>query len=211
MKYTRYNYNRKSIINRVFILLLSIFLIFLAFIIIFNKFNIKGDNTSVDTKEKNIVPCTVQIGCFSKKENAEKIIKEKENLNPFIVESDGKFKIILGIYHKENAQTIISNLKSEGIDVTKEDMLIKESSKNTNLDIEVIDAALKLNDKLTDKEVSSIKTYEFKKWFEEIVSSNNENVSDDIKSYVSEMPDELTATNNIDNMKKLYDVLKLLQ
>ena len=118
---------------------------------------------------------------------------------PFVVEEDGKYRVLAGIYKKEDGLKKLEELKANNIDVAKINLNISSDNEENKEIIEIIDGFLTIVSKLQESEVKSIKTAEFKEWADKIIndgSSVKSKKTDDLSSYVKNLPDEINKANS---------------
>ncbi|MBB6630606.1 SPOR domain-containing protein [Clostridium algidicarnis] len=223
MKYTRYNYKKKKPLNYfILFFICGVFLLSLAFGSVISKLLIK-DKSSLkkDPNEVNIINenkkaensklsfYLVQTGVFSKVENATENKKKLSELGyeSFIIEDEGKQRVIIGIFEEEEATNIVKDIKEKGIDIARILLDIDKSNNESNEIAEIISANIKVFSKLREKEVMSIKTEEIKKWTNELEpiktkGSQNE-LLEEIKNFTLELPEEIKK----EDLNKYYEYI----
>ncbi|MBB6697437.1 SPOR domain-containing protein [Clostridium algidicarnis] len=223
MKYTRYNYKKKKPLNYfILFFICGVFLLSLAFGSVISKLLIK-DKSSLkkDPNEVNIINenkkaensklsfYLVQTGVFSKVENATENKKKLSELGyeSFIIEDEGKKRVIIGIFEEEEATNIVKDIKEKGIDIARILLDIDKSNNESNEIAEIISANIKVFSKLREKEVMSIKTEEIKKWTTELEpiktkGSQNE-LLEEIKNFTLELPEEIKK----EDLNKYYEYI----
>ncbi|MFW2489968.1 SPOR domain-containing protein [Clostridium chromiireducens] len=222
MRYTRYEYKRSNKIK----FLCSIALIAGVSIggglylsnVIFNGKEIQSNSSnsgySTDVNyESNIQNIVVlQCGYYSKEENAKELVNSiSKYCQPFIVEEDGKFRVLAGIYKEDDGLKKIEEFKNNNIDVAKVSLNISKDNVENKKILEIIDGFLTVRNKLQDNGVKSIKTAEFKEWADKILNDNGSNKSEKlnyIESYIKNLPDEIDKTNSDTNIQQLYKLIK---
>jgi DNA-binding transcriptional regulator YhcF (GntR family) len=171
-----------------------------------SKYSNQADNGA---NVKNLI--ALQCGYYSKEENAKELMNSISNhCQPFIVEDNGKYRVIAGIYKEDEGLKKIEEFKANNIDVAKISLNTSNNSLENKKIIEVIDGFLTIVNKLQDSEVKSIKTTEFKTWANKIIADSNYGKSDEIdklSNYVSGLPDEIDKTNSNANMQVLYKLI----
>lgn len=222
MRYTRYEYKRSSKIK----FLCSITLIAGISIggglylsnVIFNGKEIQSNSSSsgystdvnYESNIQNIV--VLQCGYYSKEENAKELVNSiSKYCQPFIVEEDGKFRVLAGIYKEDDGLKKIEEFRTNNIDVAKVSLNISNDNVENKKILEIIDGFLTVRNKLQDNGVKSIKTAEFKEWADKILNDDSSNKSDklnDIGSYIKNLPDEIDKTNSDTNIQQLYKLIK---
>lgn len=221
MRYTRYEYKKSSktrfLCGIVFIVAISIGGGFYVSNVLFKGEKIQGNDNLTYTNEKNSEGevrsiIALQCGYYSKEENAkESLTGISKYCQPFIMEDDGKYRVIAGIYKEEDGLKKIDELKKNSIDVTKVNLNISSNNTENEKLLEIIDGFLTITNKLEDSEVKSIKTAEFKEWVDKIVNDQGNSKSkkiDDLNNYVKNLPDEIDKTNSNINIQALYKLIK---
>lgn len=154
----------------------------------------------------------LQGGYYSKEENAkESVTAISKYCNPFIVEEDGKYRVLAGIYKEEAGLKKIEEFKANNIDIAKVNLNISSDNIESKKIIEIIDGVLTITSKLEDNEVKSIKTTEFKAWADKIITDGSSTKSkklEALSSYVENLPDEINKENRNTNIQELYKLLK---
>lgn len=220
MRYTRYEYKKSNKMNFLFsvVIIAGISIVGGLYFskIIFNGNHIQENNNSYSTQDstpvkgQNIIG--LQCGYFSKQENAQAALNTLSgDCQPFVVEDDGKYRVLAGIYQEDDGVKKIEELTSKGIDVRTIDLSITSDSVENKKIIEIIDGFFKINNKLQDSDVQSIKTNEYKQWVDGIVNDGKSVKSEKINNlnkYISELPDELDKSNSTINLQKLYELIK---
>lgn len=223
MRYTRYEYKKsgrlKFICSVVVIVVMSLGGgVYVSNLIFDGKElqNINGNNlmqTSVsdnDGKIQNVI--ALQCGYYTKEENAKELINSlTQYCQPFIVEDDGKYRVMAGLYTEEDGIKKIDEFKQKKIDVAKINLNISNDNIENKKIIEIVDGFLEIINKFQDNEVKSIKTKEFKTWSDKIINDDSATKTkklDDLDKYINNLPDEIDRTNNSSNMQGLYKLIK---
>ena len=221
MRYTRYDYKRKKKSNFLGWLCLVILLSILIGVSVFKIFFGGGESTpEVPGKLSNekVVNNTqevksygiVQGGLYSSKDGAESLLTTlPSNYLGFVVEEDGKFKAMAGIFFEENLEVIMKELTDLSINNFRIKCDIKQDSKNNKLKGEIIDGYLKIINKLYEKDVKSYNTSEFKGWVNELIKNLEVN-DDEMKEIVENinlLPDEYKKENGKESLLFLYKIL----
>ena len=223
MRYTRYEYKKSGKIK----FLCSIAVIVAISIggglyisnFIFNGKQIQDNNinNSRNSTEGNYQGevqkiIALQCGYYSKEENAKELLTSiSKYCQPFIVEDDGKYRVLAGIYKEEDGLKKMEEFKANNIDVAKINLNISSNNEENKEIIEIIDGFLTIVNKLQESEVKSIKTAEFKEWADKIINDGNSVKSkkiDDLSSYVKNLPDEINKANSNTNIQELYKLIK---
>jgi len=220
MRYTRYEYKKSNKIK----LLCSVAIIASISIggglfisnFIFDGKQIKNNNSDNSIQENNkeevLSFIVLQCGYYSKEENAKELLTSiSKYCEPFIVEEDGKYRVLAGIYKEEDGLKKIEEFKANNIDVAKVNLNISSDNVESKKIIEITDGFLTITSKLEDSGVESIKTTEFKAWADKIItdgSSVESKKTDDLSSYVKSLPDEINKENRNINIEELYKLIK---
>ena len=220
MRYTRYDYKRKMGDSFIWWLLLIIILSMIIGIGSYNMFlsdrnnndneskGIIANEGSISTKEdKSFI--AIQCGLYSNEQNALELLKTiPEEYGAFIVQQEGKFKVIAGIFPKEEGEKKSNDLASANISNfrIKLDMSIKDVAIKT--EGEIIQGYIMIINKLYEKDVKSINTKEFKAWTEEVAgkTNNNENIKLLVEN-IKNLPEEYNKEYGKESMKFLYNIL----
>lgn len=213
MRYTRYEY-RKSSKVKILITIVVITSISIGGGFYISNFIFQGKLIQDNLSEINYGSQTenfmvLQCGYYSKEENAKELLSSiSKYCEPFIVEDDGKYRVLAGIYKEEDGVKKIQEFKTNNIDVAKVNLNIKSDKVELEEITQIIDGFLTITNKLQESEVKSIKTAEFKAWVDTLINDNNikSKKIEDLNNYVKALPDDLDKTNN--NMQELYKLLK---
>ncbi|NEZ45657.1 SPOR domain-containing protein [Clostridium niameyense] len=228
MRYTRYDFKKKNRFNFVFFLIVLLIL-FLAFILGTILFNFFGSSTKTPIKSskkqnaiynnsKNNNNCkfiAIQTGMFKDKNNAEKSINTIKNYgNPFSVADKDKQRVVLGIYTENEANKIIKTLSDSKVENSKITFtLTKKDSCDFEI-CEIINGYLQILNKLSDKDIKSIKTDNLKKWCNSLkkVDNKSDNIEtlNKLKSNINKLPKEITKQEASTNYIFIYNILKNL-
>ncbi|MBD7910661.1 MULTISPECIES: hypothetical protein [Clostridium] len=219
MRYTRYDYKRKSGENFFLWLILIIILSIVLGVggyrlligdkeIVKEKESVKQEDSSVDGIEKSFG--IIQCGLYSNKNNAELTMKSiPEEYSKAIIEENGSFKIIAGIYSLEDSETKSQELTKGSISNFRISCKLDGKEVGDRTESEIIDGYIKIINKLYEKDVKSIDTKEFKAW----VNSVSEKVSDKSDEFnllfnnVRGLPDELKKENTSELLVFLYNII----
>ena len=220
MRYTRYEYKKSNKIK----FLCSVAIIASISIggglfisnFIFDGKQIEHNNSDNSIQENNkgedLSFIALQCGYYSKEENAKELLTAiSKYCEPFIVEEDGKYRVLAGIYKEEDGLKKIEEFKANNIDIAKVNLNISSDNVESEKIIEVIDGFLTITNKLEDSGVKSIKTTEFKAWADKIItdgSGEKSKKTDDLSSYVKNLPDEINKENRNISIQELYKLLK---
>ncbi|WP_238882120.1 SPOR domain-containing protein [Clostridium sp. YIM B02551] len=211
MRYTRYNYKKKSnkgarsfgyVITIVIIALVigtaianAIFGGGFSFPKGFNliKKSSSANASNGDAKSyKNFE--IVQCGYYSKEENAIDIQnKIKDQVPVYVVKDDSKFRVIAGIYQVGKGDEVKNKLDGLGVNAIKLKININGSDYYDSLIGGIVDGYLKMINSINDSSVKSVNTDEFKKWasaFEEKGDKAKE--IKDIKTHIASLPNDFT-------------------
>lgn len=217
MRYTRYDYKKKKGDSFVLWLVLIIILSIIIGIGVYNMFFFNGNKSDgTISNEKTISTeefkafTAIQCGLYVNEQSAQELLKTiPEEYGAFIVQEEGKFKIIAGIFMYEEAEAKSNELASSNISNfrIKFDMPIKDNAIKT--EGEIIQGYIMIINKLYEKDVKSINTQEFKVWAEEVVgktSNNNEELKSLLEN-IKNLPEEYSKEHSRDSVKFLYNIL----
>lgn len=235
MRYTRYNYKPPRKKNNFIPILILTLIAAIALGTIFAKLLPKNnlnptteDKTTIGLEKENkddvdvskVITETnvkdfvaIQCGVFSKKENS---LVLKNNLmnygTPFIIEEDNLVRVMLGVYPKENIDSIIKQLEANKIDYIKINFKLTGKD-STSLQInEMISAEIKILNKLSEKETKAYDTVEFKKWLAALEGAEEKSSSyismTEIKSYLTALPAELKKEKAEEGYIYIYKFIK---
>lgn len=223
MKYTRYNYKKKKPMNYIILFFIcGVFLLSLVAgsvisnLLIKNKSSVKKDSSEVnivnrnkEAKNNKLSFYLVQTGVFGKVENATENKKKLSELGyeSFIIEDEGKQRVIIGIFEEEESANIVKDIKEKGIDIARILLDIDKSNNESNEIAEIVSANIKVFSKLREKEVMSIQTEEIKKWVTELepikTKGNQSEFLEEIKNFTLSLPDEVKK----DDLNKYYEYI----
>ena len=228
MRYTRYDIRKRNKSNFTFFLIITLVLV-LAFIlgtVIFNLVspsNIKKGNTitkdntnivrSKDNKSNSSNYIIIQRGIYAKKENVSGVLNSlKPYGNIFTIEDNGKTRVFLGIYEEDEGIKLIKKLTDNKIDNSKMTFVINKKDLCDAEISEIITAYIKIVNKLSEKDVKSVKTEEIKKWVSSLdkVEKDSSNIKtlNNLKEHINKLPKDLTK----DQANKSYSfIYKILQ
>lgn len=217
MSYTRYDYRKKG--KKIFIIY-SLVIIFSMIIgtVIFKflllgrteliKNNKIGNNLNNDVKE-NISFGIIQCGLFSSEENANEVLNNiSSDFQKVLVKSDDKYKVIAGIYSKENINEKLSLLSNQHIENFNINCVLNNNDSNEKIISKIIEAYLKVIDTVNEKDVEGYNTTKFKEWVFEVSSNckEEENLNKLLENITS-LPEEYKKENISDSINFLYNFL----
>ncbi|EHJ02028.1 hypothetical protein CDLVIII_5554 [Clostridium sp. DL-VIII] len=217
MRYTRYEYKKSSKVKFLFsvvvIVGISISGGLYASNVIFRGKEMHDISSSSNSGYSNELPeiIVLQCGYYSKEENAkESLTALAKYCEPFIVEDDGMYRVLAGMYNEDDGLKKMQEFKSNNIDVTKINLNIPDDSSENKKIVEIVNGFLTIINKLQDNEVKSIKTTEFKAWTDKIIKDgdNNSKKINDLGNYVENLPDEINKSNSNTNIQELYKLIK---
>ena len=219
MRYTRYEYKKSNKIK----FLCSVAIIASISIggglfisnFIFDGKQIEHNNSDNSIQENNkgedLSFIALQCGYYSKEENAKELLTAiSKYCEPFIVEEDGKYRVLAGIYKEEDGLKKIEEFKANNIDVAKVNLNISSDNVESKKIIEIIDGFLTITNKLQEASVKSIKTTEFKEWADKVINDSNGSKSkkiDDLSIYIKNLPDEINKIDSNSNIQELYKLI----
>ncbi|HBC96190.1 MAG TPA: hypothetical protein DC034_05255 [Clostridium sp.] len=223
MRYTRYDLkkdkNSKTFVILISSILLSAFILgtFIFQVMLKDPGNLNYEGTSQSTstlKKGDIKFIAVQGGIYRDKNNAE---KEKELLSkyglPFYIAEPDKTRVFLGIFLQNDADKIMKSLNGQNVETSKMVFTVKQEDVCNTEIVQIIDANLKILNKLSSKDVESIQTSELKKWCSSLekdraAGGKNKLVLDELNEYINKLPGEITKDNSEENYVYLFNVLK---
>lgn len=225
MRYTKYDYRKKNknkaLVMFPFIIIISLGIVLGA--IVFKLFfignnsitNIFNDLDSTETVSNEgagkLSLGTIQCGLFGKKENAESaVLKIPSNYSKFIIEEDGKYKVMAGLYVAEDLEEKKSELEKSSIENFIVKYEINEDSIDGKVEGEIISGYLKIINKIFNDDVKSINTQEFKSWAKSL-SDTNTNKSEVIQALlerINSLPEEYQKEKGEEDIIYLYNLVK---
>ncbi|WP_333860052.1 SPOR domain-containing protein [Clostridium sp.] len=221
MRYTRYDLKKENGVKFFIAVLLMIF--FLAFVIgtfvfkviVKNAASFSSNNVKVSNpSNKYIKFVAVQGGIYKDKNNAD---AQKNLLSsygiPFSIVDSDKTRVCIGVYTDENAKQIMDSLRKNNVDNTKIVFNVYQNDLYNVELIEIINANLKILNKLSESDVKSIKTDELKKWcasLKDVKGSNNDSklILKEIKEYINKLPEEIEKKDGEQNYIYIFNILK---
>lgn len=230
MRYTRYDIKKKNKFNFTFFLIIALVLA-LAFIlgtVIFNLVspgNIKtGDlakkqNTNIvkskENKTNNSTYIAIQKGIYAKKENVSGVLNSlKPYGNVFTVDENGKTRVFLGVYEEDEGIKLMKKLTDNKIDNSKMTFVLNKRDLCDAEISEIITAYIKIVNKLSEKDVKSVKTEEIKKWMSSLEKvdkdSANIKVLNNLKEHINKLPKDLSRDQASKSYIFIYNNLKQL-
>ena len=223
MRYTRYNYKKKNgwgfLLWLLLIIMLALAIGVTIFKMFFNDKNVEDslsifnqDNKQqeVVTEENSSVFKIIQCGLFTKEENAKETLNTlPSSMTGFIVQDEGKFKVMAGIYSDEDSAKKVEDLTNVSISSFGIKCAIPKTSADNKVEVQIIEGLLQIVNKFEESNVKSVKTSEFKKWTEETVSNvkNNSEELGGLIKFINELPDEYTKKNVQESKEFLYKLL----
>lgn len=219
MRYTRYEYKKQGKIKFV----MSVVLVATVSIgsgLYISKFLFSTKETSnmtqVTQKQNETVQSqgimALQCGYYSKKENADISIPTISSYcQPFVVEENGNYRVIAGLYDDELGMKKLYELKGKGIDVAKVSIQIPTDTLEGKKIFQIVEGFLQITSKFEESDVKSVKTADFKTWVDGIINDGNSIQSEKLKniqSYVQSLPDEISKSNSADSVQSLYTLIK---
>lgn len=217
MSYTRYDYRKKG---KKFFIIYSLVIIFSIIIgtVIF-KFLILGrteliknnkiGNNLNNNAEDNISFGIIQCGLFSSEENANEVLNNiSSDFQKVLVKSDDKYKVVAGIYSKENINEKLSLLSNQQIENFNINCVLNNNDLNEKIISKIIEAYLKVIDTVNEKDVEGYNTSKFKQWVSEVSSGckEEENINKLLEN-INSLPEEYKKENISDSINFLYDFL----
>ncbi|MCB2306545.1 hypothetical protein LGL08_11080 [Clostridium estertheticum] len=241
MRYTRYNYKAPKKNNNFIIVITLILIVAIALGTIFAKLlpnnskiasadnkvtkislqkDTKTNKVSVDdskdTSQNDIKEyVALQCGVFSKMESALVLKKSlAEYGTPFIVVEDKLNKVLLGVYSKGGADSIIKQLTAKKITYSKINFQLEGKDLTSAQTNEMISADIEILNKLSEKDTKSVQTVKLKKWMTTLTGADTKNKSyasmTTIKSYLTALPEEVNKEKTEDGYIYIYKFIKKL-
>lgn len=225
MRYTKYDYKKKNK-NKVlgilpFIIIISLAIVlgitlFNLFIIgnnsILNVFNRIDSTDAISNEETSkLTIASIQCGLYGKRENAESsLIKIPSSYSKFIIEEDGKFKVMAGIYGIEELVDKKNQLENNSIENFAIKYEFKEDSIDSKVEGEIICGFLKMINRTFNDEVKSINTQEFKIWVKEVSdkSINKSEITKNLLGKINSLPEEYEKEKAEEDIIYLYNIVK---
>ncbi len=217
MSYTRYDYRKKGKKNFIIYSLVIIFSMIIGTVIFkflflgrteLIKNNKIGNNLNNDVKE-NISFGIIQCGLFSSEENANEVLNNiSSDFQKVLVKSDDKYKVIAGIYSKENINEKLSLLSNQQVENFNINCVLNNNDSNEKIISKIIEAYLKVIDTVNEKDVEGYNTTKFKEWVFEVSSNckEEENLNKLLENITS-LPEEYKKENISDSINFLYNFL----
>lgn len=223
MRYTRYDYKKKGGGGFFLWILLIIILALAIGITIFKMFFSEGEisnslkvpnksqqEESINTAENSSIFKIIQCGLFSKEENANSTLTTlPSSMTGFVIQEDGKFKVMAGIYKDEESAKKTEELTKASINNFTIKCCIPKDSSEKKIEAQIIEGYLQIINKFEESDVKSVKTVDFKKWTEETVA-NIKSPSEEVQNLVKvikELPDEYTQKDVKTSKDFLYKLL----
>ncbi|MDO5516526.1 MAG: SPOR domain-containing protein [Clostridium sp.] len=222
MRYTRYEYkksgNFKFLLAVVVVAALSVGGgLYISNVIFGNEEAVDKNMSSYSSEQvsnkigsSNVV--AIQCGFYSKKENADALVSSiSQYCHPFIIDENGSYRVIAGIYNEEDSQKKIQELQGKGIEVAKTTITLKADTSDDKKIIEITDGFLKIMSKFEESDVSSVKTSEFKNWCNDVMNEEGQAQGDKLKqvnNYVQNLPEQVDKSNNSEAAYGFYNLIK---
>ena len=222
MKYTRYDYNKKEkssfAVSLIIVIILGTLLGAGIFKISGNTFNNFVDNNdksqvggggNTKTKESKLDEnyVAIQCGVYQNIDNANKVVSSiPPTFHPFIIEDEGKYRIIAGIFQSSEVDSRVSELNSISINNYSIKYEINDNDNNRIIS-EMINGYLQIINKVSEDEVESVNTSEFKEWIKGFSKDNSNDTVNEILKMTNELPEEYKKENNVEVLKTLYNLL----
>ncbi|MFL0252360.1 hypothetical protein ACJDT4_18275 [Clostridium neuense] len=228
MRYTRYDFKKKSNDHVFFacviiIFILSFFIGTGIFKLIFMNqgIKVKGDSLSAKTKNSAVAQSDskyfiIQCGVNEKQENAQTVFSKLSTIgNPFIVHEGKYYKVIYGIVNEKNYSNSEKLLKNNSIDMSRTPISLSNDDECTSEIRKITDAYLEIVDKLSAKDIKDIQTKSIKQWCQSLEKVNksdkNYAVLKELMDYTNKFPDRIDK-GYIKNLNLfLYNELKKLK
>ncbi|MBW9152100.1 hypothetical protein [Clostridium estertheticum] len=241
MRYTRYNYKAPKKNNNFIIVITLILIVAIALGTIFAKLlpnnskiasadnkvtkislqkDTKTNKVSVDSSKdttKNDIKeyVALQCGVFSKMESALVLKKSlAEYGTPFIIVEDKLNKVLLGVYPKGGADSIIKQLTAKKITYSKINFQLEGKDLTSAQTNEMISADIEILNRLSEKDTKSVQTVKLKKWMTTLTGADTKNKNyvsmTTIKSYLTALPEVVNKEKTEDGYIYIYKFIKKL-
>lgn len=222
MRYTRYDYKKNKgdnfILWLIGIIAFSVCIGMLFYNLFLKEKNVvdttnknesveSEDNISNENKEFGIIQC----GVFKDRKNAEATLSTIDSESTcFIVEEDGSFKLMYGIYTFDKAGEKSNSLTGSSVNNFRLKCVLGDQNEEKKAESEIIDAYIKIVNKLTEKDVRSVDTKEFKSWVNNISGEikNSSNEFNGLVDHINKLPDEYKKDNQKESLIEIYKILK---
>ena len=220
MRYTRYEYKKhgklKFMASVILVVTVSIGSGLYISSFLFSSKETSGNTVQTLQKENESLQSqgvmALQCGYYSQKENADVCISTISSYcQPFIVEENGNYRVIVGIYDDQSGMKKLEELKSKGIDVAKVSIDMATDTPEGKKFLQVVEGFIQITNKLEESDVKSIKTAEFKSWADNIINDGDDIQSEklkNLKSYIDSLPDEISKSNSANAVQSLYTLIK---
>lgn len=241
MKYTRYNYKPPRKKNNFMLVFILIIIAAIALGTIFSKLLPKYNNTNpaaVDKTTKGLEKdnitnkdatdaskvisesiindyVAIQCGVFSNKANA-LVLKDSlmSSGSPFIIEEGTTYRVMFGIYPKASIDIITKQLLANKIEYAKINFQVIGNDATSLQTNEMINAHLKILNKLSEKGNSGFDTVELKNWLGTLQGADEKSASyatmTEIKAYLTAMPAEIKKEKTEEGYIYIYKFIKKL-
>ena len=117
----------------------------------------------------------LQCGVYSTKENAVSFLDGCPlNEDCFIIEETGKYKVLCGLYNNNDIckkEEILNKSKIDSFKIKLDSGIAEQESR---VKYELINGYIQIMDKVSENEVKSIKTNEFKEWAKKILENKGQ-------------------------------------
>ncbi|MBZ9688250.1 hypothetical protein G9F72_018100 [Clostridium estertheticum] len=241
MKYTRYNYKPPRKKNNFMLVFILIIIAAIALGTIFSKLLPKNStNAAADDKTTKIgldkdkvtnkEPADaskvvsesiindyvgIQCGVFSNKANA--LILKNSLMTfgtPFIIEEASSVRVLFGIYPKDSIDSITKQLQANKIEYAKINFKVIGNDSTSSQINEMINADLKILNKLSEKDTTAVQTVDLKKWLGSLQGADEKSTSyatmAEIKAYLTAMPAEVKKEKTEEGYIYIYKFIKKL-
>ncbi|MBU3216583.1 hypothetical protein LL033_18120 [Clostridium estertheticum] len=241
MRYTRYNYKAPKKNNNFIIVITLILIVAIALGTIFakllpnnskiasadnkvTKISLQKDtktnkvsvDSSKDTSQNDIKEyVALQCGVFTKMESALVLKKSLADYGtPFIIVEDKLNKVLLGIYPKSGAESIIKQLTAKKITYSKINFQLEGKDLTSAQTNEMISADIEILNRLSEKDTKSVQTVKLKKWMTTLTGADTKNKNyvsmTTIKSYLTALPEVVNKEKTEDGYIYIYKFIKKL-
>ncbi len=154
----------------------------------------------------------IQCGYYGKKENAEKVLNDiPSTYNKFIIEEDGKFRVIAGIYTEDAVSKVSDQLTEKEIANVKINCEYELSDTQNSMIYEIITGFMKILNELENEQVKSVNTTDFKKWTSELGKDSKDKTENDelknLREHIEKLPKELNRDGAKKSLEFIYKML----
>lgn len=151
----------------------------------------------------------LQCGYFSTKESAD-AMKAKIGTEGKVLSDGDKFRVVTFIGNEEEAVKRSDELLKAGIESTKTRFNVPNAEESDKAIIEMINGSFNILNKLSEKDVQSVNTEDFKKWTNELKgkeADKNYKVFNTFKEKINALPNQLEGKDTEIIYQMNYDII----